>query len=355
MRCRGPPAPPLAAGPFQATELWRRTVHEQSNPNTHHAHHTFTSTRLASPQDGLGQWTSGRGSDGTKRSCDACRATHHVDRVATGGALRALAALALLSLVVTGVLEVLRVQRYQGDILGLHDRRSTVRRELRQLSPARLDRFVSAMWTLRRVAGHEGRAKYGPGYLSYDEFVAQHWSDVSLLKCADETTHQGENTTTGTRRRRGGGGRGAGVGYIAAAAAPVSADTTATWHALRHLQPPPRPPPRLLILLTATTAGTTAPSAATNTIMRHALWHLPPPTATRVRDGVDPRGGAWCRGALLGRGTGHHCEWDAGRGKCRRQRQRGRDARCRAQSSVVGGVAGNVLVGDVSRECIGCI
>ena len=162
---------------------------------------TRNTTHLASPQGGLGRWTSGRGADGTVRSCDACRAIQHIDGVAAGRALRALAALALLSLVVTGVLEMLRVRQYQGDVLGLHDRPSMVRRELRQLSPARLGRFVDAMWTLRRVAGDKGRAIYGPGYLSYDEFVAQHWSDVSLLKCADETTHQGEESAASTTKQ----------------------------------------------------------------------------------------------------------------------------------------------------------
>ena len=105
--------------------------------------------------------------------------------------IRVLVVLVLLGLATAGVFEVVLEQKFHEDILGLHNHPLVVRQELRQLSSARLDRVINAMWTLRRVAGDEGRAKYGPGYLSYDEFVAQHWYDVSHLKCQDETTHQG--------------------------------------------------------------------------------------------------------------------------------------------------------------------
>ena len=50
-----------------------------------------------------------------------------------------------------------------------------VRRELRQLSQPERRAFFGALWTMKRTATAEGRARYGSAYLSYDDFVRKHY------------------------------------------------------------------------------------------------------------------------------------------------------------------------------------
>ena len=76
------------------------------------------------------------------------------------------------------------------DVLGLN-RAHVVRQELRTLSVAQLDQVVDAMWTIRQVPGPEGRRRFGPGYVSYDEFVERHWVDVLHLRCGNQSLHEG--------------------------------------------------------------------------------------------------------------------------------------------------------------------
>ena len=57
------------------------------------------------------------------------------------------------------------------------------RAELRELSRAERARWAAALWTLKRSRGEAGREQWGAAFVSYDELVARHWTDVVTLRC----------------------------------------------------------------------------------------------------------------------------------------------------------------------------
>ena len=64
-----------------------------------------------------------------------------------------------------------------------------VRRELRALTAEARERVFAAMQTMKATPTAEGRARYGPAYVSYDELVAQHLVASAAPGC--DQGHQG--------------------------------------------------------------------------------------------------------------------------------------------------------------------
>lgn len=58
-----------------------------------------------------------------------------------------------------------------------------VRREWRTLTPAARDRVARAVWTMRNHTGEEGRSRFGPDFVSYEELILLHTCSFADPRC----------------------------------------------------------------------------------------------------------------------------------------------------------------------------